>query len=96
MAIEHKLLMTLIVVLVIAYQIYVSRKVYVSDHYTQNQRILQLSIIWLMPGIGAVLTHFALGAINADEAAADQPYEGSDDYDGHDSGYGDGGDGGGD
>lgn len=60
---------------VIAYQTFVSYRVVRSPAYTPQQRSLQLAIIWLLPGIGAVVCHAVLS-----EHPAPKPTASSEDY----------------
>lgn len=79
----------ILVLLAIVYQIYVSRRVVNAPDYTDQQRRLQLIMIWCLPIIGSAVCHLMLG--ESTEAAAGENVDSSD-HDGYDGGHG-GGDG---
>lgn len=75
-----------IITLAVAYQIYISRRVLRSRHYSDDQLVFQLIMIWLLPVIGASVCHWMLNNANAGdvpEEAADEPS--SSEHGGHDS-----------
>lgn len=92
------ILSAVLVVLVVVYQVYVSRRVVRAPGYTDQQHRMQLLMIWCLPVVGAFLCHLMLSD-NANTAAAKSID--SDDHGGYDGshdtghGHGDGGGGGG-
>ena len=44
----------------VVYQVYVSIVIFRADEYEQIQRILQLSIVWIVPLFGALACHLFL------------------------------------
>lgn len=59
-----------VVVLAVAYQIHISRRVARSRIYSNDQRIIQLIMIWLLPVIGASVCHWMLSDAEADDVAS--------------------------
>jgi hypothetical protein len=91
------ILVSVLVVLVVAYQVYVSLRVARVPYYTDQQRLWQLIMIWAVPIIGATFSQLMLSDTEASEASDGETHSGGTDPDGQDSGYGwnDGDDGGG-
>lgn len=91
------ILVAVLIVLVIAYQIYISRRVARAPYYSDQQRLWQLIMIWLVPVIGAAVSQLMLSDTEASEASGGETHPENTDHDGQDSGYGagNGGDGGG-
>jgi hypothetical protein len=83
---------TVLVVSVIVYQLYVSRRVVRAPGYTDRQHRVQLLMIWCVPVVGAFLCHLMLSE-SAEVTTGDSiDSSDSDGYDGgHGSGNGDGG-----
>jgi mannose/fructose/N-acetylgalactosamine-specific phosphotransferase system component IID len=79
------LLVAVLVVLVVAYQIYISRRVARDTDYTDQQRLLQLIMIWVLPVLGAALCQ----AMLSDGAPNEIADEGVDDHAGADHSAGD-------
>ena len=44
------------------YQLYVTVRVFASSSYSMAQRFAQLSLIWLLPLLGAIACHIFLGS----------------------------------
>lgn len=85
----------IIVALMVAYQIYISRRVSRSPYYSDRQRWVQLIMIWMMPAIGASLCHLMLKEAEAGDVSHDQGGGNDDDFGGDNGSYDSGGDGGG-
>jgi hypothetical protein len=86
------ILVAVIAPLVIAYQIYISRRIARAPDYTDQQRRLQLIMIWCLPVVGSVVCHLMLS--ESAEVTAEDGIDsaGHDERDGgHDGGGGDGG-----
>lgn len=59
------ILAAVLLVLAVAYQIYVSRRVSRNRIYSDDQRIIQLIMIWLLPVIGASICHWMINDAEA-------------------------------
>jgi hypothetical protein len=55
-------LLTVIIVLVAALQVYVSLRAALDGAYTRKQKTIQILIVWLVPFFGAVLVYSFLAA----------------------------------
>ena len=89
----QKLTLILLIVALVGYQAYVSRRVSKSTDYSQPQLRLQQALIWLVPAVGAFLCHLML--LESDSARERQAELGGEGDKAGDSGHdsGDGGDG---
>jgi hypothetical protein len=54
------ILLAIIFISVVVYQAYVSRRIMHAPYYTNQQRLWQIMIIWVLPLIGAALCHLML------------------------------------
>lgn len=59
------ILVAVIVSLAVAYQIYISCRVTRNRIYSDDQRIIQLVMIWLLPVIGASICHWIINDAEA-------------------------------
>jgi hypothetical protein len=71
------ILAAVLFVLMVAYQIYVSRRVARSHIYSNDQRIIQLIMIWLLPMIGASICHWMISDVEAKDSGELQTDDGS-------------------
>ncbi len=59
------ILAAVLAALAVAYQIYVSRRVSRNRIYSDDQRLIQLIMIWLLPVIGASICHWMINDAEA-------------------------------
>ena len=53
------------IVLLVIYQLWVTRLIFRSDEYDSKQRNLQCLVIWLLPFLGALTCHLVLRSSRA-------------------------------
>lgn len=82
------ILVAVIVALAVTYQGCVSWRVARAPYYTDQQRLWQLIMIWVMPVIGAAFSQLMLSDTEASVASDGETHPDSTDHDGQDSGYG--------
>jgi ACR3 family arsenite efflux pump ArsB len=56
----NTVIITALLLVVIAYQVYVTVRVVKSDQYSPTQRMLQIALVWLVPVVGAAICHVVL------------------------------------
>lgn len=66
----YLVLAVVLVGLSVFYQIYITRRVVRATDYTDQQRLLQIIMIWALPVIGAALCQAMLGKSEAAEATS--------------------------
>ena len=52
--------MTTVLVCVVAFQVWLTRRVWRSNQYDRRQKIMQTELVWLLPIIGASLVLYVL------------------------------------
>lgn len=55
-------IISVVLLLVAAYQVWVTVKLARATEYSRTQKVFQLALIWAIPILGAVIVHFILSS----------------------------------
>ena len=65
MALSNAEIVLIVIGLIGAFQFYVSIRLFFANAYSPRQKLAQLSVVWLVPALGAILVLSFLTADNA-------------------------------